>query len=360
MNGAITLMYLHDDGQHGDGRAGDGFFAGQYTLVNQAEIVQPVDEQGVPSPPAFDEGAYRVDLLATDGELRRESRGSFSAEAGEDSGGDGVPDDFIETHCPAAPNSDNDLDQLSCADEYYVGTDPNNSDTDSGGENDGSEVNMGQDPLDAADDQIAAPEFLKTTNQNDSVLVEYDVQPEYDLMALYRANGPDGPYSLLVTELPLDGSYEDQDASNGGSYWYRVVGHDPQGHWSAIPTSSEANPSEDPYPPEAQVLINDGAPSTDSRNVVLSFIPYEDTLEELAEVFDDIVEMKISNDPSFAGAIWQPFEQDVPWVLPNTPGMVSVYVMFRDDFGNESVGPAVGMILYNPDLLFLPIMLREP
>lgn len=360
MDGTANTMFLHDDGQHGDGRAGDGFFAGLYTLVNQAEIVQPVDEQGVPSPPALDEGAYRVDMLATDGELRRETRGSFSVEAGEETVVPGVPDDFIETHCPAAPNSDNDLDQLSCADEYYVGTDPNNSDTDGGGENDGSEVNMGQDPLDPSDDLIVAPEFLKTTNQNSSVLVEYDVQPEYEQIALYRANSADGPYSLLVSELPLDGSFDDDSANNGESYWYRMVGRDSDGHWSAIPTSTEANPSEDPYPPEAQVLINGGAPSTNSRNVVLSFIPYEDTMEELAEVFDDIVEMKISNDPSFAGADWQPFEQDVPWVLPNTPGMVSVYVMFRDDFGNESIGPAVGMILYNPDLLFLPIMLRQP
>ncbi len=359
MNGAITMMYLHDDGQHGDGRAGDGFFAGLYTLVNQAEIVQPVDELGVPSPPAYDEGAYRVDLIATDGDLRRESRGSFSVEEGEDGGGDGVPDDFIETHCPAEPNSDKDLDQLSCADEYYAGTDPNNSDSDGGGENDGSEVNMGQDPLDADDDQIAAPEFLKTTNQNGSVLVKYDVQPEYDLMALYRADSEDGPYTLWVAELPLSGAYDDP-AANGGSYWYRVVGHDPDGHWSAIPTSSEANPSEDPYPPEAQVLINGGAPTTTSPNVVLSFIPYEDAMGDLAEVFDDITEMMISNDPSFAGASWQPFEQDVPWVLPNTAGMVSVYVMFRDDFGNESIGPAVGMIFYDQDLLFMPIMIREP
>ena len=49
------------------------------------------------------------------------------------------------------------LDGLDNLSEYLSGTDPNNSDTDGGGENDGSEVLIhGLDPLDPADDQIEA------------------------------------------------------------------------------------------------------------------------------------------------------------------------------------------------------------
>jgi hypothetical protein len=133
--GRMTLVQLMDDGQHGDGRMGDGFFAGQYSLVNEALLVQPVPEEGVPNPPpAVDEGAYRVRLLATLDGLSRESQGSFSVPEGDDGDGDGVPDDFIAEHCPGAPHSDADLDQLDCSDEYYTGTDPNNSDTDAGAE----------------------------------------------------------------------------------------------------------------------------------------------------------------------------------------------------------------------------------
>ena len=51
--------------QHGDGAAGDGLYAGLYTRVNQAIVAQPKPERGVEQPPpALDEGAYRVHLLA--------------------------------------------------------------------------------------------------------------------------------------------------------------------------------------------------------------------------------------------------------------------------------------------------------
>lgn len=361
MNGISTTIPLHDDGQHGDGAAGDGFFAGLYTLVNQAEEVQPVEEEGGTTPPAEDEGGYSVHLLATDGDLRRETKGAFSVPEGDDSNNDGIPDDFIAEHCPAAPNSDADLDQLSCSDEYFTGTDPNNSDTDSGGENDGSEVlQFGLDPLDPADDQIAAPDFLQTLPQNGSVLLTYDVKGEYTTLRLFRATSPNGPWFLRVNELPLDGDYEDT-ATNDNTYYYRLLALDAQGHGSRIPSSTEVTPSLDPIPPAAQVLINGNAPSTQDRNVVLSFNPYEGDAEEIAETFDDIVEMMISNDQTFAGASWQPFAQDVPWELDaTTPGLAHVYVRFRDAAGNESIGTEVGSIYFQPNVVYLPVMLRQP
>jgi Mg-chelatase subunit ChlD len=359
MNGISTTLSLHDDGQHGDGAAGDGFFAGLYTLVNQAQEVAPVDE-GVASPAPADEGAYGVHLLATDGDLRRETQGAFAVPAGADDNGDTIPDDFIATHCPGAPNSDADLDQLSCADEYFTGTDPNNSDSDGGGENDGSEVlQFGLDPLDPADDQIAAPDFLQTTPQNGAVRVTYDVKDEYTTLRLYRATSPNGPWSLRVNELPLDGAYMD-GATNDTTYYYRLLALDAQGHGSAIPTSTEVTPSTDPVPPEARVLIDGGAATTKELDVSLSFVPYHEHEEGADNSFDDITEMLISNDPFFAGAQWQPFAQDVAWQLaPTTPGdLARVYARFRDDAGNESVGTTVGMILYAPYSVYVPIVIK--
>ena len=58
---------------------------------------------------------------------------------------------------------DNDMDGLLNWEEYFAGTDPNDPDTDGGGESDGSEVHrqVPKDPLDPADDGVKRPAFLK-------------------------------------------------------------------------------------------------------------------------------------------------------------------------------------------------------
>ncbi len=363
-DGTPSIVHLMDDGQHGDGAAGDGFFAGLYSLVTQAEVRQPVeeDEDGTPnpSPPAVDEGAYRIKLLATLGNLRRLSQGSFAVLEGDDSDGDGVPDDFIDQHCPGAPNSDADLDQLACADEYFTGTDPNNSDTDSGGESDESEaVRHGLDPLNPPDDLIEAFDFVQAAAQNGSVRLSYDVKGEYASILGYRATGPAGPWTLFESELSLSGTYTDTGVVNDTTYYYCLQAIDGEDHWSAVVCSQAVTPREDPVPPEGAVLINDGAATTDSPNVVLSFVPvgeeHETALGATQNAFDDITQVLISNDPSMAGAVWQPFQQqDIPWQLEFGQGLRTVYVRFMDAAGNESVSTATATIQLEGSMIFMP------
>jgi hypothetical protein len=127
---------------------------------------------------------------------------------------------------------------------------------------------------------------------------------------------------------------------------------------SAVLTSEAVTPAEDPYPPEALVLINGGARSTSELDVTLTFAPYEGEGENPLQAFEDIVEVKISNDPSFASATWQPFESELPWHLDAEWGqMGTVYVLFRDDVDNESVAPETDSILYVHSL-YLPVVLR--
>ncbi len=364
LNGIAQSVRLYDDGQHDDGTAGDGFFGGLYTLVNQAQVVQPVNEGG-PTPPAQDEGGYSVHLVATDGAIRREAKSAFAVQEGADSGGDGVPDDFVAQYCPGAPSSDSDLDQLSCSDEYFTGTHPLHSDTDGGGENDGSEVAYSQDPLVPTDDLIEAPDFLQAQPLPGAVLLTYDVNPDYTTLRLYRATSPNGPWTLRVNELPLGGAYTDS-ASNGTTYSYRLLALNDAGHGSALPLSTPATPSTDPYPPEARVLIDDGAPVTADLPVILSFEPYEDSGEPgEPDRFGDITQMKVSHDPYLTGASWQPFQQNLPWTLASVPpgGIARVYVRFRDAAGNESVATEVGQIVYDPAAvtghpLWLPLVRR--
>jgi hypothetical protein len=129
---------------------------------------------------------------------------------------------------------------------------------------------------------------------------------------------------------------------------------------SAVLASGPLTPTADPIPPEAFVIVDDHAASTRDLLVTLTFAPYDDEGPEDTRAFDDITEMMISNDSSFAGAQWQPFAQGVPWQLDAEPGeLARVHVHFRDDVGNETRGPSVAMILYDPFIAHLPLVLRE-
>jgi hypothetical protein len=371
-DGSETRLPLFDDGEHGDGNAGDGVCANTYTRLNQALQVQPPDE-GVPNPPApEDEGGYRVRLLAMTPDFQREALGAFSVLEGDDSNSNGLPDTWETEYGVTDPNGDPDLDYLFTGDEYLAGTDPTNSDTDGGGENDGSEVDSLQDPLDPSDDEIEAPDFLEAAPGNGKVLLTYDVKTEYVKMELWRAPSPDGPWNQRVAELPLEGSYEDP-APNDTTQYYRLIAEDgavvlageaavaAPGHRSAVLDSESVTPSVDPVPPQAFVVIDNGAPSTRSSNVTLSFEPYEYE-EGDPNGFDDITHALISNDPSLSGAQWQAIDPNgtVPWQLDANPGEVaSVYVRFRDAHSNESVSPEVGVILYDPFVIYLPLVVNS-
>jgi hypothetical protein len=376
--GQVTLVPLFDDGQHGDGATADGLYAGLYTRVNQAAAVPPQgEEQQIPP---HSEGAYRVLARATHDEFQREAQGAFAVPAGLDENKNRLPDPWEEEYGVSDPTDDPDLDSLSNYREYQEGTDPNDSDTDDGGENDGSEVNHGREPLDPADDRIRRPDFFLASPLSKAVLLQYDHKPlnggsgsAYSLMRLFRAPGATGPWRRLADLRPT-GIYTDTEVMNGLTYYYRLAGvadllamGGQEGGLAAAETisstvlsSEPVTPSSDPFPPEALVIIDGGAPSTPDLDVTLSFAPYEGEGDEALERFKDIEWMMISNDPSFMGAGWQSFAQDVPWHLDAQLGEVArVYVRFRDAAGNESVAPELGMILYQSPAIYLPVVLRN-
>jgi len=256
---------------------------------------------------------------------------------------------------------DPDLDGLDNGSEYQAGTDPNKSDSDGGGENDGSEIAKGKNPLDPSDDAIKAPQFLHVTPNVGFNVVEYDAQPEYNRMVLYRATTPNGPWSLQQPELPNTGVYSDT-ATNGVTYYYRYMGINANDNRSAVIDTNPGTPSQDPFLPEALVLINKGAPETASLSVQLTFAPSG----EETQLFNDIKEMKLSNDPLLTGANWQPFAQNVPWQLaPTQPGHIAkVYAQFRDAANNESLIVLSGITIQQQggpsgtNTIYLPVITR--
>ena len=366
-NGAVTLVMLYDDGQHGDGQADDGFYSGEYTQVNQASRVFPSSEDGgSKADTPIDEGAYRVRLLVGIDDVQRESLGSFAVQEAPDENLNGIPDPYETEN--GLDSSDADLDGLDLASEYQLGTDPNNSDTDGGGENDGSEFLKGQDPLNSDDDNIDAPDYLKVTPNDGYNEVRYDVRKGYSRMILYRAISPTGPWLLRNSEMPATGRYEDE-AVNGQTYYYRYLAIDGSQHGTVVIDSVAVTPSKDPFAPEADMLINKGEVQTTDLNVKLTFVESGHTHDSSPglvpiDLFDDIVEMKISNKADLSDADWVPFSEEADWMLESDgSGVAKVYAQFRDLAGNEStVATAVIMVPSGPTgagkTIFLPLIGR--
>ncbi|MCB0189833.1 MAG: hypothetical protein KDE31_36425, partial [Caldilineaceae bacterium] len=304
-DGKETVVRLLDDGQHDDGRAGDGLYAGLYTRVNH------VAGQGGAS--TTQEAAYRVVVHSSANHSERETVGAFSVADAADRDHDNLPDPFEDEFEVSDPNADPDGDGLDNLSEFLSGTDPNRSDSDADGENDGSEVLLhAQDPLNPADGQIAAPRYFQTVAASDAVTITYDVQSEYTQLLLYRTevlpNLTVGPWILRLANLPLRGSYLDP-AMNGVTYVYRLMAIDRENHQSAILTTTPVTPRADPIPPQARMFINGGAATSFTADVTLAFAPYESKRDPNGQrgskTYDDIVEVLVSNSPFFEDSSWQ-------------------------------------------------------
>src|SRR5262249_37350783 len=158
-------------------------------------------------------------------------------------------------------------------------------DTDGGGENDGSEYNHEQATDNPKDDKIIPPAFFHVSADVAANVLTYDVRKEYNGMWLWRSETPVGPWIIRTQQLQLTGVYTDP-AENGKTYYYKLMALDANDHRSAIIDSTPVKPSQDPFAPEAQILVNNGATATDSLNVTLTFAANDET----PELFKDITE----------------------------------------------------------------------
>ena len=153
--------------------------------------------------------------------------------------------------------NDPDLDGLTTQQEYNYGTDPYNSDTDSGGENDGSEVFFGNYTLEPSDDEIEELNWIQAHAANTAVVVSFDVKTEYSTLRLYRRLGLFPDYVGVNYNVPPIGVYTDGGLVNGSTYYYCMMAIDAYGHRSAVTASVYAVPS-----PSA--IFSDGFESGDT------------------------------------------------------------------------------------------------
>ena len=173
------------------------------------------------------------------------------------------------------------------------------------------------------------------------------------------------------------------DMGNSGIYTFTGVTND-LGHYitlngqngTAEGDFSEAElvtPKADPDAPSGAMVIDNGAHQTRFKEVILNISSSDTPLEgaaqsanahmggPLALKYNEVsgnIQVRISNDPAFTGAVWEPLVPEKPWVLaPGPRGTYWVFTQFRDGAGNESF-VVNDSIEYTP-ALYLPQVLRQ-
>ncbi len=379
-DGYRATMRLFDDGHHGDTLANDGVYGNTYTAtrLGEPEVAVVPDEGSEPA----EVGSYRVEVDALWRDIPRQAQGSFTLTAGADKDNDGISDNWETAH-GLNPASDADADQDPDQDglpnrcEFQVGTDPRNSDTDDGGESDGSEVPYTPNTV------ICRPETLDPFDPSDD-----RIGPLTSLIALAEATTKDGPFIRLSIGRPLTGDLEsvtvlrrvfntdgtllqdwqpiaqdytasvleDFNITDGYRYQYlaRPMSTSSQVWGRSVPTTFVLA-SHDPYPPTGSITIS----PTGTGRLVDIHLTVDDFFGADHELASDLtllpgnvpgeIMIRLSNTPSFDGADWRPFTDLVTdWRAANVKpgGIARVHAEFRDVSGN--IGIATGGIVYSP------------
>ncbi len=95
------------------------------------------------------------------------------------------------------------------------------------------------------------------------------------------------------------------------------------------------------------IFINDDAPVTNERQVAVVLTQEEAVPGGDANAIGRVLEVRLSDQPDFAGAAWQPWERLIPFTLSRQRGRQTVYVEMRDGAGRTTI--ASDSIEYDPD-----------
>jgi len=297
-----------------------------------------------PSGPLID-----VDVEATS-IVRRSFHVLEAAGGTPDRDSDTLPDGYEDRHDCLDGDvddalGDGDGDTLTNAAEMAAGTHPCTADTDEGGEQDGSEVRGGRNPLDPVDD--ALPRLLSAYvlqqgfEHEDFDLWEpgtlpimYDGHARFSDIVLKRGTiGRAAPAWDTVEFDPQlhPGVYLDRGLTPGQEYCYQLYGVDAVGNAGAPTPVFCATAKSDPEPPLGDLRLDDAAPSSDDATLIATL--------DLYNKEPSTTEMSIGVDehPDFA---WIPYQNSFPVdPAPNDgpgPRTVQVYAALRDAEGAVS------------------------
>jgi hypothetical protein len=342
------LITLYDDGFHGDGAANDGAYGGTLLSTNLPGGYTVVIDAAGNSPFA--------------GDYTRRARLAFYLPDAPDTDKDRLPDWWEIENCtdPFVNDAglDPDGDGLYNSQEYTHKTNPCDADTDDGGENDGSEVGRGNNPLSPHDDGYYPPTFRPWPAPGRAIL-RLVLPPKLSRFVIDRAveitpHMP-GPFVTVFSGTAPINEWVDLDAANNQSYCYRVTIHEDDK--SATSTVQCTTPKSDPNPPHGVVLgpglLLPAAAGTSTSNAVPLTIrlhldaeddprteehpPFDGAFIFLDAEISGVTEMMISNRADFEGAVWEPYQTTKMWTLePNEANQATVFALFKDGAGNVS------------------------
>jgi hypothetical protein len=325
--GDVQTIWLADDGQHQDGRPGDGVFGATYLGTSAA-------------------GSYLVRYFAEPGSnpngcLRERAEG-FRLRDAPDVDGDGLPDWWqVRYGLPSGSAWDDpDGDGLANAQEFVVHTRPDLSDTDGRGESDGSELAAGRNPLDPTDDAIGTPALVVRAGNN-RVLAQIGMPvPPGTTVEIYGAADESGPFSLDFSTDTGPGAFVALPVDNGvrRCFMGRAFTAQATSGWSHVAC---ATPAADPNPPQITHLWIDQGNSCTRGSLAQLHIDATDGDGGQHQMFDPqasstgIRDMLVDLSNNTTPATWQPFSPSVSLSLGNAKN-ATVSVTVRDAAGNQS------------------------
>ena len=357
--GAVELIGLWDDGLHNDGAAGDGVYGNEYrtAIVGGTYNVRMVAFLEDPANP----GKF----------LTREWNGGFFMTPDDNPDGDFMPSAW-ELGCGLDPKVndgglDKDRDGLLNFWEYWFGTLPCQSDTDRGGENDYSEIVSKRNPLFAPDDKVRPLGHIEVIALNEHIRIQWTHPISYTNMIGWITTEP----VTLTNPVDMGNSGIYTATVPNGDYFVILAGQNITAT-GELSDPFPVTPRPDPDSPSGAILIDNGASQTLYKNVILSLSSSDTPLPGMADPasggggplalqYNEIsanIEMRLSNDPSFTGAVWEPLTQEKPWTLAAGPaGVRFVYAQFRDSALNESL-VVHDTILYTGQTIYLSLIRR--
>lgn len=227
---------------------------------------------------------------------------------------------------PADGLTDHDRDGLGVADELAAGTDPNQGDSDFGGENDRSELDAGRDPRLSSDDAEVPGVWISVTPRDDN------------LIAVAAATG-DATGTVRLLQIDATGA-ETEIGNVAGEGGEIVDGPLPDGEYLYVgvaiaSTGAEGEPAivgpysalADPTRPSAGISVAGNRYATNDATVQVRF----------TDLSERVLEMRLATSRSeLEDAPWEPFEATFNFSLPEDEGTHTVYAQVADAAGNTS------------------------
>jgi len=324
----IFKIPLYDDGNHGDSLPKDGIFGNIYT-------------------PTSEEGSYQylINATGTNNDGRKFTRiqtGAFylfkDREKTLDTDYDGLPDNWeifnglnpFNATGDNGKDGDPDNDWLKNSEEFYHGTNPLKSDTDNGGQGDYSEVSLGLNPLDPADDTVGKFPYVRMYPGNNHVymLLPNSTYVDYNNLHISRSLDPVFGYSQIYSSSYVD-EYNDTTVNNYQTYYYRFIADYVAFNETGSSNAYAVIPKLNTLSAEASVLINGGNKTTPTNVVTIkiSLSKHDGTMK----MPNTPTHMRFSEDVSeLPSKPWVPFLATFPFAFSNGSGIKFIFVQLRD------------------------------